>query len=117
MTEQSRDGQPSVQSCSSTAQPLFALGRLLATPGALVVMEEFDVQPMSLVFDRHVLGDFGDLCAEDRQSNFDAILLQSRIFSSYKLTKTENGRVLTESIWIITESDRSCTTLLRPCEY
>ena len=83
--------------------PLFTLGQVLATPGAL----ERTALPFVL---RHVSGDWGDICAEDRQSNADALQYGYRLMSVYELSKTER-------LWIITEADRSSTTLLLPEEY
>jgi hypothetical protein len=59
--------------------------------------------------DRHQRGDFGTVGAEDTQANEDAIVHGSRILSSYLV----GG----ERLWIITEADRSSTTLLLPEEY
>jgi len=59
---------------------------------------------------RHVVGDWGDICAEDRQVNADALQYGARLMSVYAITPSEK-------LWIITEADRSCTTLLLPQEY
>ena len=59
---------------------------------------------------RHLEGDWGDLCEEDRQSNEEALVNGDRLFSSYKFN--DDIRV-----WIITECDRSATTILFPDEY
>lgn len=90
-------------------KPLFALGQVVATPGAFKTMTELDIAPLELIH-RHVAGDWGDLGAEDRQQNLIAIRSGLRIFSSYKIGATTK-------IWIITEADRSSTTLLLPDEY
>lgn len=58
---------------------------------------------------RHRCGDWGDLCEEDRQANEDAVKNGDRVFSSYDY---QDGK-----IWIITEYDRSYTTVLLPKEY
>jgi hypothetical protein len=89
--------------------PLFALGQVVATPGALHVMTELDIVPLDLIH-RHVTGDWGDLGAEDQQQNRLSIRSGMRIFSSYKISAAMK-------IWIITEADRSSTTLLLPDEY
>lgn len=89
--------------------PLFALGQVVATPGALNAMTELDIVPLALIH-RHVTGDWGDLGAEDQQQNVTAIRSGMRIFSSYKIGTSVK-------IWIITEADRSSTTLLLPNEY
>lgn len=91
-------------------KPLFPLGQTVATPGSLELMNEKGVNPSALIH-RHVNGDFGDLCREDVKANQDALKTGARIFSSYNI----NGRK--ERIWIITEADRSLTTLLLPEEY
>jgi hypothetical protein len=59
---------------------------------------------------RHALGDWGDLCDEDRQSNSEALADDLRILSAYRLSDGTK-------IWIITEADRSGTTVLLPEEY
>jgi len=93
----------------TTPKPLFALGRVVATPGAMSTMSEFDILPLTLIH-RHATGDWGDLGADDQQQNLLAIRSGLRIFSSYKLSASTK-------IWIITEADRSSTGLLLPDEY
>jgi len=89
--------------------PLFPLGTCVATPGALEVLEEAGVLPITLLA-RHVHGDWGDMDKEDCRANDHAIKDGSRIFSSYNLPT--KGR-----IWVITESSRETTTLLLPSQY
>jgi len=84
----------------------FHLGRLVATPGALELIEELEAFPY---LGRHSSGDWGDLCAEDRRENERALRVGARIFSAYE---TPAGRV-----WILTEADRSSTCILLPEEY
>jgi hypothetical protein len=91
-------------------KPLFPLGQIVATPGSLELINENGINPSDLI-NRHVTGDFGDLCREDLKANQDALKTGARIFSSYKI----NDR--NDKIWIITEADRSVTTLLLPEEY
>lgn len=91
----------------------FALGTLAATPGALQALLRLGVSPLSLLR-RHVTGDFGDLDDEDQQANEQAIASGFRVFSAYKLT-TASGD--TERLWVITEADRSVSTILLPREY
>jgi hypothetical protein len=93
----------------TTAKPLFALGQVVATPGALNAMTDLNTIPLDLIH-RHVTGDWGDLGAEDQEQNLLAIRAGLRIFSNYKIGTTTK-------IWIITEADRSSTTLLLPDEY
>ena len=84
----------------------FALGRVLATPGALAT---FDQPFLSACLQRHTEGDWGDLEAEDRESNEEGLHAEERLFSVYK----QGDRAL----WIVTEADRAATTLLLPSEY
>ena len=88
---------------------LFPLGQLVATPGAIQVLEE-NRQGCTEFLERHVSGDYGDLCEEDKQANEEALEQGLRILSAYRLPDGTK-------IWIITEADRSATTLLLPEEY
>jgi len=88
---------------------LFQLGQIVATPGALKALAEHEISPASLIH-RHVTGDWSDLCEEDKQQNANGIVHGMRIFSSYQIS-------VNAKIWIITEADRSLTTLLLPDEY
>ena len=83
---------------------LFDLGQTVATPGAL----ELGVDLSQLIL-RHASGDWGDLCEEDKAQNEAALKDGSRIMSAYI---TPMGK-----LWIITESDRSSTCVLKPEEY
>jgi hypothetical protein len=87
----------------------FNLGGLYATPGALEALESRDLRPDHFLA-RHALGDWGDLCEEDKHSNDQAVDTGRRIFSAYQLDEHQK-------LWIITEADRSATTLLLPEEY
>jgi hypothetical protein len=95
---------------SRLPQPLFPLGHLVATPGALAALADRGIPPVDLVH-RHVTGDWGELDEHDVQSNWLAIREGSRVLSSYVLSETTK-------VWIITEAgDRSSTTILLPEEY
>ncbi len=88
----------------------FPLGRIVATPGALRSLEEAG-QTSAEFLDRHVEGDWGDaLDNEDKQENEFSVQHGFRILSAYT---TSAG----EKVWVITEADRSATTLLLPEEY
>ena len=89
--------------------PLFHLGDVVATPQSIYVLSESGMSVQSLL-QRHATGDWGDLCTEDTQANNDALQYGDRLLSSY---------VLSESckVWVITEYDRSVTTILLPSEY
>ena len=101
----------------------FPLGQIVATPGALELLQETSFSAAALI-SRHVHGDWGDLCEEDRTENEFAVTRRLRILSCYRLvdaarlaaTPTDKRSAL-PTIWIITEADRSVTTLLRPSEY
>jgi hypothetical protein len=90
-------------------KPLFPLGRVVATPGALEALQEAGQLPQEFLH-RHVTGDWGVLPPEDVQANEEAVKHGARLLSSY--TTTHGTK-----IWIITEWDRSVTTLLLPSEY
>ncbi|VGO19605.1 hypothetical protein [Pontiella sulfatireligans] len=90
-------------------KPLFPLGQLVATPGAIAALEE-NGKACTEFLERHVTGDWGDLCEEDKQANVEAIEQGLRILSAYKLPDGTR-------IWIITEADRSSTCCLLPSEY
>ncbi len=87
----------------------FRLGRPVATPGALQALREAGQTPLVFLA-RHVVGDWGDLGPDDLQANEDALRHGSRLLSAYR---TARGTKL----WIITEADRSATTILLPEEY
>ena len=96
--------------------PLFQLGQVVATPGALQTLEEFGVEPITLLV-RHQGGDWGDLDATDQHENNMALISGSRIFSAYQLARKDGTASITEKVWCITEADRSSTCLLLPSEY
>ncbi|AXW24580.1 hypothetical protein [Ralstonia solanacearum] len=93
-----------------SASPLFPLGQIVATPGALDLLDRTGINPSALLH-RHQQGDWGAVCAEDAQSNVQAVLVRARILSAYELGSR------CERLWIITEADRRVTTLLLPTEY
>ena len=97
-------------------KPLFQPGQILATPGALETLDRLGIDPLYLVLSRHVLGDWGELCDEDRELNNHSLANGMRIFSSYKLVQPGDDAT-TETVWIITEADRASTTVLLPSEY
>jgi hypothetical protein len=87
----------------------FELGALVATHGARNLYEgrpEADVRALVL---RHQSGDWGDVCDQDAKANDHAVTHDERLLSSYEL----GG----EKVWVITEWDRSVTTILLPAEY
>lgn len=86
----------------------FSLGQIVATPGALDVLAEAHASVLVLVA-RHQSGDWGDVPPEDAKENELSVKQGFRILSSY--------RVGDERLWVITEADRSVTTVLKPDEY
>ncbi|WP_095516008.1 hypothetical protein [Rubrivirga sp. SAORIC476] len=89
-------------------RPLFDLGRTLATPGALSLASRAGVSIPALL-ERHAVGDWGDIGVGDRLANELALPGGARLLSAFQ---TDAGR-----LWIITEADRSSTTVLLPDEY
>ena len=95
-------------------RPQFSLGQVVATPGALDVLENAG-QTVEEFLNRHHRGDWGDLSDDDAALNDEALRDGSRLLSAYHLTTGVK-------IWVITEAaddegDRSATTLLLPDEY
>ena len=90
--------------------PRFSLGQIVATPGALETLANAGKKPAEYLL-RHVAGDWGELPEEDVQENELSVEQGFRLLSSYPLSETG------ETVWIITEHDRSATTILRPDEY
>lgn len=92
-------------------QPLFSLGQCVMTPGAQEALSDHNISATSLL-QRHIIGDWGTLDAPDTKANNNALRNGYRLFSSYPLGEDKNIK-----IWVITEHDRSATTLLLPSEY
>ena len=88
---------------------LFSLGQVVATPGALDLLDRAATNAVDLLL-RHQCGDWGSVPPEDAEENQRSVEAGDRILSSYFLNDAER-------LWIITEADRSSTTLLLPDEY
>lgn len=88
---------------------LFPLGQVYTTPGARDALTAARMNPGELLA-RHASGDWGDVPEEDRKENEFSVTHGNRLLSSYRLATSEK-------VWIITEADRSVTTLLLPIEY
>lgn len=90
----------------------FNPGRMVITRGVndLIASNEVFAKHVMLSMRRHVAGDWGEVCDEDRVTNEFALQHGERLFSVYK----KEG---VPTIWIITEWDRSVTTALFPDEY
>ena len=89
-------------------KPLFPLGQIVATPAVIAHFNEHHQSILPLLR-RHVSGDWGELCAEDKAENALSVQQGFRILSRYI--------VAGEIVWILTEADRSVTTALFPSEY
>jgi hypothetical protein len=87
--------------------PKFALGRLVATPNALDAIPNDEIQS---ALSRHLRGDWGTLDAHDWNVNESALKNGGRLLSSYRSSQNV-------TFWIITEADRSATTILLPEDY
>ena len=87
----------------------FPLGQIVATPGALKALAAAGHTPQEFI-SRHQTGDWGELDEEDRRENERSLKDDCRLLSAYSL---KNGT----KIWVITEADRSSTTILLPEEY
>ena len=86
----------------------LSLGRTVATPGAIDALAAAKVSPLALLA-RHAAGDWGVVCDDDAALNNDALIHGDRIMSVYVVGDSK--------VWIITEADRSVTTILLPSEY
>ncbi|MDP3799213.1 MAG: type I restriction endonuclease subunit M [Polaromonas sp.] len=126
---------PFENSPKTPRQPLFLLGRIVATPGALHLLRQTATSPEVLLM-RHVTGDWGEVCAEDAEENRLSLEQGFRLMSVYRLPLKDQAvageasstldssaaadgddDVVGQRIWLITEADRSCTTFLLPSEY
>lgn len=87
----------------------FAMGRVFITPSAEAALHAVDMHPIRFLA-RHLCGDWGNLPVEDLAANEMALLTGKRVLSSYDLPG--DGR-----IWIITDANRSVTTILLPVDY
>ena len=91
------------------AKPIFPLGKVVGTPGALEALKESGQTPFDFL-SKHLAGDWGMVDDEDKQANDDALIHGERLLSAYL---TNRG----VKIWVITEADRTSTCLLLPEEY
>jgi len=98
-----------LRSPEETGVGLFQLGGLYATPGAIAALEAAG-ETAATYLGRHALGDWGDMDPEDLLENERSLGRGSRLFSGYNLPTGDR-------LWIITEADRSATTVLLPAEY
>lgn len=99
----------SAQASTTNSTTCFSLGRVIATQGIAQLAESGTIKPMEYLA-RHARGDWGDVYQEDWQLNNRSVAGGGRLMSSYKIDECV-------TLWIITEWDRSVTTLLLPSEY
>ena len=107
--EPKKKGESGQSNESQESKPLFSLGQVVGTPGAIRALVEAEQNPFDLLH-RHVTGDWGDLDDEDKEENDFSVENGFRILSAYEI---EIG----VKVWVITEWDRSVTTILLPSEY
>lgn len=93
-----------------TSNPLFPLGRVVATPGAIEALTSTGQTPSEFLV-RHQAGDYGVVDDDDRKANDAAVRCGERVFSAYLLSDGET------KVWVISEADRSSTTILLPSDY
>lgn len=98
--------------------PLFKPGQVLATPGAIELLEKLQ-RSVWPYLSRHLSGDWGDLSADDRTANDESLKDGSRILSAY-IVEGEGDDAT--KLWLITEAadengNRVATTALLPEEY
>lgn len=89
--------------------PRFTLGRLIMTEGVDALIHQGRLNPLPYLR-RHLRADWGDLDEPDQRRNNAALQSGDRLLSSYPIAPDL-------TLWIITEADRSVTTLLLPSEY
>ena len=91
----------------------FKHGRFLATPA---VLEAVPRGIINAAIERHLNGDWGDVCNADKRANDRALKDGSRLLSVYH-TPALGDKKRETKFWIITEADRSATTVLLPSDY
>ena len=90
-------------------KPKFPLGHIVATPGALHAICQAQQSP-AFFLDRHVAGDWGNVCDEDKERNERDLINGERLLSAYTT-------LLGAKIWIFSVDDRSCSMIMLPEEY
>ena len=88
-------------------RPTVPLGQIVATPAALGALTQLDIVA---ALRRHAAGDWGDVDAHDRAANDNALKVGERLLSVYR-------SAIGTTFWVITEADRSVTTVLLPDDY
>lgn len=106
------DSRSAPASPSVSTARRFELGRVVATPAALALLDQAGVNPMTLLA-RHAAGSWGELCAEDWEANEKALATGGRVFSSYEVGVGINAT----KVWILIEAGRQVSTILTPSDY
>lgn len=103
--------------------PRFSPGQVVATPGALALLEQHGVSP-DTILRRHLAGDWGAVCSDDAALNDEAVRDGSRLLSSYEIAPGVTVWIITdaeadidEAGKVLTPPRRLCTTILRPEDY
>lgn len=99
---------------NAICKPKFNLGQVLATRGALEALEESGQTPQFFL-EKHVSGDWGEVCEEDKLLNDQALVDGSRLLSAYRTLKNERLWIITEAVG--NDGRRFSTTILKPSEY
>lgn len=86
----------------------FTLGQVLVTPSVSEALDH-DLPLLFSLLDRHARKDWGNVCSEDSEANEQALIFGDRLFSAYDLPAC--------TVWVLTEADRSATTVMLPCDY
>lgn len=96
----------------------FALGKVVATRNVweLIDTNESFSQFVTICMSRYIANDWGDICKEDWEANDQAVINGERLLASYVIPE-DVEEVYEDRLWIITEWDRSVTTLLFPGDY
>ena len=100
---------PQGSGSQSNTTPLFTLGHLVATRASLEALAGVNEDPLRFLA-RHAIGDWGEIDDEDRRENERSLANGCRLLSAYTLRDGTR-------IWVLTEADRSSTTILLPGEY
>lgn len=114
MDDENAPAQPRAsQTFNPNGPALFSLGNVVATPGALTLMQDHGIGAV-IFLKRHRWGDWGNICSSDGAANQMSVANGSRIFSVYDIGS--------ERIWVITEAvgddgKRASTCILLPEEY
>lgn len=103
------NSEPRQSTVGIAKRPLFPLGHVCATPAAMDLMEQLSLSPLEFIV-RHVFGDWGQVCQDDREANQAALQNGTRLLSAYEVPGGQR-------LWVLTEADRSVTTLMCPSDY